>query len=113
MIELAAPPVTEASARGGDEYVFRAGELASRMAAVRAAGLRPLLWSRWGKDWRKFTTAAKITSRAVGDVQDGDVILLHDADFYSSVRSHQRTAAALPGILAKLKSAELGTVACA
>jgi peptidoglycan-N-acetylglucosamine deacetylase len=80
---------------------------------ARERGLQPLMWSRWGKDWRKFTTAAKITSRAVGDVQDGDVILLHDADFYSSVRSHQRTAAALPGILAKLKSAELGTVACA
>jgi peptidoglycan-N-acetylglucosamine deacetylase len=83
------------------------------LRAARAAGLAPLLWSRWGKDWRKFTTAARITSRAVGDVEDGDVILLHDADFYSSVRSHRRTAAALPSILTTLKSAELGTVACA
>jgi peptidoglycan/xylan/chitin deacetylase (PgdA/CDA1 family) len=80
---------------------------------ARERGLQPLMWSRWGKDWRKFTTAARITARAVGDIQDGDVILLHDADFYSSVRSHQRTAAALPAILATLKSAELGTVACA
>jgi peptidoglycan-N-acetylglucosamine deacetylase len=80
---------------------------------ARERGLQPLMWSRWGKDWRKFTTAARITARAVGDIQDGDVILLHDADFYSSVRSHQRTAAALPAILTTLKSAELGTVACA
>jgi peptidoglycan-N-acetylglucosamine deacetylase len=80
---------------------------------ARERGLQPLMWSRWGKDWRKFTTAGRITARAVGGVEDGDVILLHDADFYSSVRSHQRTAAALPSILATLKSAELGTVACA
>lgn len=80
---------------------------------ARERGLQPLMWSRWGRDWRKFTTAALIAARAVGDVQAGDVILLHDADFYSSVRSHQRTAAALPAILTTLKSAELGTVACA
>ena len=24
------------------------------LTAARAAGLRPLLWSRWGKDWRKL-----------------------------------------------------------
>src|SRR5436305_10436022 len=28
---------------------------AAGLAAVRAVGMQPLLWSRWGKDWRKFT----------------------------------------------------------
>ncbi|HEX3802309.1 MAG TPA: polysaccharide deacetylase family protein [Solirubrobacteraceae bacterium] len=82
-----------------------------RMARER--DLQPLLWSRWGKDWRKFTTPDRIARRVLTGITAGDVILLHDADFYSSKRSHRRTAAALPEILAKLKSAELGTVACA
>ena len=78
--------------------------------AARAAALVPLLWSRWGKDWRKFTTPARIAARATRAVGPGDVILLHDADFYSARDSHRRTAAALPAILAELKRRGLGTV---
>ncbi len=77
---------------------------------ARERGLQPLLWSKWGKDWRKFTTPERIARRALDGIAAGDVILLHDADFYSSKRSHARTAAALPGLLSKLKSAELDTV---
>jgi peptidoglycan-N-acetylglucosamine deacetylase len=71
---------------------------------------RPLLWSRWGKDWRKFTTPGRIAARATRALAPGDVILLHDADFYSSRRSHERTALALPLILAELKRSETATV---
>jgi peptidoglycan/xylan/chitin deacetylase (PgdA/CDA1 family) len=80
------------------------------LAAVRNANLQPLLWSRWGKDWRKFTTPSRIASRATRDLQSGDVILLHDADFYSSKNSHQRTVAALELILERLNALEIGTV---
>jgi hypothetical protein len=38
------------------------------------------------------------------------VILLHDADFYSSDRSYERTVAALPSVIAGLDAAELATV---
>lgn len=79
-----------------------------RMARER--GLQPLLWSKWGKDWRKLTTPEQITRRVVTGLQAGDVILLHDADYYSAKRSHRRTAAALPEIMKTLKSAGLGTV---
>src|SRR5579875_2911255 len=65
------------------------------LAAARAAGLQPLLWSRWGKDWRRFTTPAKITARATRELGRGDVILLHDADFYSGRNAHRSTVAAL------------------
>jgi peptidoglycan/xylan/chitin deacetylase (PgdA/CDA1 family) len=78
--------------------------------AASAAGLHPLLWSRWGKDWRRFTTPARIAARATRGVARGDVILLHDADFYSARGSHRRTAAALPAILAELKRRGLDTV---
>jgi peptidoglycan/xylan/chitin deacetylase (PgdA/CDA1 family) len=83
---------------------------AAGLRAVRAAGLRPLLWSRWGKDWRKFTSPARIASRATRDLSAGDVILLHDADFYSSENSHRRTVEALPTILAALSRAGIATV---
>jgi peptidoglycan-N-acetylglucosamine deacetylase len=66
---------------------------------ARDRGLQPLLWSRWGKDWRKFTTPSRIAARATRQLGPGDVILLHDADHYSSKNSWQRTVAALPEIL--------------
>jgi peptidoglycan/xylan/chitin deacetylase (PgdA/CDA1 family) len=78
--------------------------------AARAAGLRPLLWSRWGRDWRKFTTPRRIATRATRNLGAGDVILLHDADFYSSKRSHERTVAALEIIMSELKRRERATV---
>ncbi len=37
-------------------------------AAARNAGMDPLLWSRWGKDWRKFTTPERIAARATRDL---------------------------------------------
>lgn len=77
---------------------------------ARERGLQPLLWSRWGKDWRKVTTPEQITQRVVGGLRAGDVILLHDADYYSARRSHRRTGAALPEILKTLRSAGLDTV---
>ena len=80
------------------------------LRAARGRGLAPLLWSRWGKDWRKFTTPARIAGRATRGVAAGDVILLHDADFYSARDSHRRTAAALVLILAELKLRKLDTV---
>ncbi len=80
------------------------------LAAARRAGLQPLLWSRWGKDWRKFTTPRRIAGRATRDLRPGDVILLHDADFYSAKGSHRRTAQALELILTELKFMQTGTV---
>jgi peptidoglycan/xylan/chitin deacetylase (PgdA/CDA1 family) len=79
---------------------------------ARARGLQPLLWATWGKDWRRFTTPERIAARAVGGIQAADVMLLHDADFYSARRSHERTAKALELVLVQLKSAGLGTFLC-
>lgn len=80
------------------------------LAAVRQGGLRPLLWSRWGKDWRKFTTAERIAARITKGLSAGDVILLHDADFYSAKDSYKRTVAALRIIVGELSRKEIDTV---
>ena len=68
---------------------------------VRARGLRPLLWSTWGRDWER---------RATGGLRPGDVVLLHDSDAYSSDDSWRRTADALPSMLEAV--AALGLAAC-
>jgi peptidoglycan-N-acetylglucosamine deacetylase len=80
------------------------------LRAVHGAGLEPLLWSRWGRDWRKWTTPGAIAARATRSVIGGDVILLHDADFYSARNSHRRTVDALELITTELKRRRLGTV---
>jgi peptidoglycan-N-acetylglucosamine deacetylase len=66
-----------------------------------------LLWSRWGRDWRAGTSAQEIASLATRDLSGGDVVLLHDADWYSAPGSHEHTAAAVPLILDALERAGL------
>jgi peptidoglycan-N-acetylglucosamine deacetylase len=80
------------------------------LRAAREAELAPLLWSRWGKDWRRLTTPARIAERALNGLLPGDVILLHDSDAYSARDSHRRTAAAVEIVLAELARRKLDTV---
>jgi peptidoglycan/xylan/chitin deacetylase (PgdA/CDA1 family) len=87
--------------------VFSSGALAH----VRARGWRPLLWSRWGRDWERRATASSIARRATGGLAPGDVVLLHDSDAYSSSGSWRATAAALPSVIGAI--AALGVPACA
>ena len=69
------------------------------LTLARGRGWLPLLWSRWGRDWGPRETPEKIARRATTGLEPGDVVLLHDADYYSSSGSWRRTAAALPSIL--------------
>jgi peptidoglycan/xylan/chitin deacetylase (PgdA/CDA1 family) len=66
-----------------------------------------LLWSKWGRDWRRGTSADEIASLATRHLTRGDVVLLHDADWYSAPGSHERTAAAVPLVLEALERAGL------
>jgi peptidoglycan/xylan/chitin deacetylase (PgdA/CDA1 family) len=84
---------------------------AAGMAIVRRRGLRSLLWSRWGHDWRAGTTANAIATEVSSRLAGGDVLLLHDADHYSAPGSWQRTVAALPQILTAVEAAGLRTIA--
>jgi peptidoglycan/xylan/chitin deacetylase (PgdA/CDA1 family) len=73
------------------------------LALARRAGWTPLVWSKWGRDWRARTTAEEIARLATRDLAAGDVVLLHDADWYSSPGSHRRTAAAVPRVLEEIE----------
>ena len=121
-LRLSAAQIREDTARGMAAIEDATGALATLhrppygiyspagLRAARGVGLRPLLWSRWGKDWRRFTTPSRIASRVLTGLLAGDVILLHDADFYSARHSHRRTASALIIILAELERRKIGTV---
>jgi peptidoglycan/xylan/chitin deacetylase (PgdA/CDA1 family) len=74
------------------------------LGAVRSRGWRPVLWSQWGRDWGRRATAASIARRATARARAGDILLLHDADYYSAPGSWIRTAAALPIILEELEA---------
>jgi peptidoglycan-N-acetylglucosamine deacetylase len=76
---------------------------AAGLRAIRSRGWRPVLWSRWGRDWSARATPASIARKATADVAAGDIVLLHDADYYSARGSWVRTAAALPTILEELE----------
>lgn len=67
--------------------------------AIARRHFEPLMWSTWGRDWRARTTPGEIAQLATRSLTSGDVVLLHDADWYSAPASHQRTAQALPLIL--------------
>jgi peptidoglycan/xylan/chitin deacetylase (PgdA/CDA1 family) len=87
---------------GGRPRVYRPphGLFSARgIAVVRRAGLQPLLWSRWGRDWERRATPAVVAARAGAGLRAGDVVLLHDSDRYSAPGSWRVTAAALPSIL--------------
>jgi peptidoglycan/xylan/chitin deacetylase (PgdA/CDA1 family) len=73
------------------------------LRAVRSRGWRPVLWSRWGRDWDRRATPGSIARRASAGARSGDIVLLHDADYYSAPGSWVRTAAALPVILEELE----------
>jgi peptidoglycan/xylan/chitin deacetylase (PgdA/CDA1 family) len=81
------------------------------LAVARARGWRPTLWSRGGRDWRRFTTPERIAATATRDLSAGDVLLLHDADHYSAPGCWRRTVAALPLVLDAIAARGLGTVA--
>jgi peptidoglycan/xylan/chitin deacetylase (PgdA/CDA1 family) len=83
---------------------------AAALRACRRRGWRPVLWSQWGKDWRGRATAQSIARRAAGSAGAGDIVLLHDADYYSAPGSWARTVAALPIILEELGSRGLKAV---
>ena len=84
---------------------------AAALRHARARAWRPLLWTRWGHDWERRATPQSIAAELTDGLRGGDVLLLHDADYYSAIGSWQRTAAALPRVLDACGEAGLRVVA--
>jgi peptidoglycan/xylan/chitin deacetylase (PgdA/CDA1 family) len=81
------------------------------LAAVRARGWTPVLWSAWGRDWARGATGESVSSLVLRDLRPGGIVLLHDADDYSVPGSWRATVSALPRILDAVATRGLRTVA--
>ncbi|MFF4760292.1 polysaccharide deacetylase family protein [Streptomyces sp. NPDC001292] len=72
---------------------------AGRWTAARRAGLRPVLWTAWGRDWTADATPASVRTTVAADLCGGGTILLHDTDHASAPNSWQSTLGALPALI--------------
>lgn len=52
-----------------------------------------VLWSKWGRDWRRAATVDTIVDEVSTGLRGGDILLLHDADWYGSGSFHRTLAA--------------------
>jgi peptidoglycan-N-acetylglucosamine deacetylase len=84
---------------------------AAALALARRRGATPWLWSRWGRDWRAAATARSVAELAAGELEAGDVVLLHDADHYGDAGCWRATAGAVPLILDAIERRGLRTAA--
>jgi peptidoglycan-N-acetylglucosamine deacetylase len=69
------------------------------LVAARRLGLRPVLWTAWGRDWTATATAASIGRTVRGGLRSGGTVLLHDSDCTAAPGSWRNTLAALPALL--------------
>ncbi|HEY6422365.1 MAG TPA: polysaccharide deacetylase family protein [Pseudonocardiaceae bacterium] len=66
------------------------------LAAARAARLRPVLWTAWGRDW-ETRSLARVADTVGRQLRPGGTVLLHDSDCTARVtRSWQSTVRVLP-----------------
>jgi peptidoglycan/xylan/chitin deacetylase (PgdA/CDA1 family) len=74
-----------------------------RLAAAHRAGLRPVLWSAWGRDWTADADARSVRASVLAGLTGGGTVLLHDADGWSAPGAWRATLSALPGLLAECR----------
>lgn len=84
---------------------------AAGLALARRSGLETVLWSRWGRDWRRRASPGSVADDVLGDgLGDREIILLHDADHYGDAGCWRAMLGALPRILDGCGTAGLAPV---
>jgi peptidoglycan/xylan/chitin deacetylase (PgdA/CDA1 family) len=66
------------------------------LRAARRAGVQPVLWTSWGKDWQAASTPERVVRTLSRTLDPGATLLLHDSDCTSTPGSWRSTAASLP-----------------
>ncbi|MFI2643868.1 polysaccharide deacetylase family protein [Streptomyces sp. NPDC018610] len=78
---------------------------AGRWAAARRLGLRPVLWTAWGRDWTAEATPASVRATVGADLRGGGTVLLHDCDRASAPGCWRSALGALPGLVTACRDA--------
>jgi peptidoglycan-N-acetylglucosamine deacetylase len=111
--------VRDDMARARDEVVSATGALprfyrppygvlsAGALAAARTLGLRPVLWSCWGREWESTATPGSVYETLSCDLTGGACVLLHDSDCTSPAGAAAAARAALPHLLAACSASGL------
>lgn len=68
----------------------------SSVAAARRVGLRMVLWTSWGLDWRSDATGTTVAGNVERTFVPGATVLLHDSDVTSTPKSWKATVESLP-----------------
>jgi peptidoglycan-N-acetylglucosamine deacetylase len=90
---------TIAAATGSEPRWFRPpfGVLSlSSLRAARRHGMATVLWTTWGRDWRRDATPESVAADVTRRYVDGGTVLLHDSDCESYPGSWKSTLGALP-----------------
>jgi len=69
---------------------------AGALLAARQLGLRTVLWTTWGRDWRAEATPSSVAADVLGGLAPGGCVLLHDSDCTSAPGSWRSGLGALP-----------------
>ncbi|WP_406491999.1 polysaccharide deacetylase family protein [Streptomyces sp. NBC_00846] len=77
-----------------------------RWTAALACGLRPVLWSAWGREWAKDAASEGVLATVRGGLRGGGTVLLHDADQSASCQ-WQPVLTTLPELIDGLRTAGL------
>jgi peptidoglycan/xylan/chitin deacetylase (PgdA/CDA1 family) len=70
-----------------------------RWNAARATGLRPVLWTAWGRDWTDAATPDSVRAEVGRTLRGGATVLLHDSDATGAPGSWRAALGALPLIV--------------
>ncbi|MEU0112631.1 polysaccharide deacetylase family protein [Streptomyces bobili] len=78
-----------------------------RLLAARRTGLRPVLWTAWGRDWTPHATAESVAATILADLRGGGTVLLHDTDRHAAPDCWRAALGALPGLVGACRAAGL------
>lgn len=85
---------------------------ASTLVAAHRTGLRLILWTTWGIDWKAGATGPSVAANVERTFVPGATVLLHDSDVTSAPQSWKATVDALPLLAARwhAEDLEVGTL---
>ncbi len=66
------------------------------LTGAKRAGLTTVLWTTWGRDWRREATPDTVVTDVLRRYVDGGTVLLHDSDCESYPGSWRSALGALP-----------------
>ncbi len=72
---------------------------AGALLAARRLGLRPILWSTWGREWARGATPGSVQATLATTLDGGGTVLLHDSDAAAPPGTAAVALGALPWLL--------------